>query len=376
MRWLVEARNRVIKQGELEAHSTARATVRSYEDYAFAELPVPPMIPTPGRRGVGRLHGLAVPPMDVRVPLIVRWPVEEIAKHIAARGLPRLPPSILQRSFLSVERRWVASDLPDQELLEALSHCYGVLSHVVREAHEKCGARYVICDEGSGETSIPTDHLGGRLPCMVLNRYERTALISLSSGVPVRPFHERQNVDKAKLKVAKKRYRLDKQPDPNAEPSEAAPHDMARSVVEISKAILVKDKRLVPVAWLKGADGKWSFYGLQPPEDDADKALLMYLLAAHVERVGATAVIYVSEVWIGSEESAARGYRPTDAPDRKEAILVAVLVKGEPTSALQVEFTRTLFGKIKFSETQELEQVPGAVFWLSPILRLWGDLKS
>jgi hypothetical protein len=161
MRWLVEARNKVIKQGELEARSTARATIRSYDDHAILELEVSPIAET-----------------------------QMIAADIATNRLSLLPPQLKSSAFLTVERRWVVEDLPDHEVLEALSHCYGVLSQIVAEAHERANARFVVCDASTGEVNIPTKHLGGKLPCMVLDRDHRTVLVSLASGQLVTPYNE------------------------------------------------------------------------------------------------------------------------------------------------------------------------------------------
>jgi hypothetical protein len=40
--------------------------------------------------------------------------------------LDDLPDRMHRDGVLVVERRWVADDLPDQELMEALAHCCGV----------------------------------------------------------------------------------------------------------------------------------------------------------------------------------------------------------------------------------------------------------
>ncbi len=277
-----------------------------------------------------------------------------IAADIAKNRLSQLPPQIRSGAFLTVERRWVVEDLPDHELLEALSHCYGVLSQVVAEAHERANARFVVCDANTGEVNIPTKHLGGKLPCMVLDRDHRTVLVSLAS-VSCDSIQRIRQVDPDEGDKVAKRYGLTRKSKEHQESrGETTPDDLARTLLHAAQKMLAKDKRLLSMAWVRRADGQWMPHALQPPEDDADKAILMYLLARHVERDGATAVVHIGEVWIGTRESAAKGIRPTDAPDRSEGILATILVEGEPPRALAVRFSRSLFGKITFGEVDEI----------------------
>ena len=51
--------------------------------------------------------------------------------------LPFLPKrAITEEALLKVERRWVESDMPDSEILDALCQCYLTLRKVVRDAHD------------------------------------------------------------------------------------------------------------------------------------------------------------------------------------------------------------------------------------------------
>ncbi len=148
MRWLVDARNRIEKQGDLETRSTVRAKVlASYDNPPTAEFDVPPLI----RTGA-------------------------IADYLAARGLP---PELRDEGILVVERRWIANDLPDKELLEALAYACGVLSDLIDDAHVHVGAspsRVYSQDVDGGLRRVltPSDQLKGRLPCMIDSESHRT----------------------------------------------------------------------------------------------------------------------------------------------------------------------------------------------------------
>jgi hypothetical protein len=89
--------------------------------------------------------------------------------------------------LFEVERRWVDRQLSDWELLDALAHAYGMLSRIVGEAHERAGRPYLTSDYTHDEPDVvDVDHLGGRLPCMVMAPERRAATISLQTGARLR----------------------------------------------------------------------------------------------------------------------------------------------------------------------------------------------
>src|SRR5580658_9308501 len=95
MRWLVEARNRVEKEGDLDGQSSAVIRfVDSYLEAPSAQITVAPWLTS-----------------------------EEIAERLYDELGP--PPEFAKDASLVVERRWVENELPDYEVLGALSHCYG-----------------------------------------------------------------------------------------------------------------------------------------------------------------------------------------------------------------------------------------------------------
>lgn len=350
MRWLVDARNQIVKRGDLETRSTAHVLIRSYGAIAVTEFTAPPFVPA-----------------DV------------IAADLAEFGMPPLPEAVRNASILVVERRWLTKDLPDRELLDALAHCYGILSVIAAEAHERAGFRFAVCDVSQPDHPlVPTDHLGGRLPCMVTNREQRTAIVSLATGQSLTPYRRRMALDPDKAETVRKRYRLEHpESNPESQPMESSdkgkpiePMDFARSQIRISKAILEKDKHLIPTAWLKLPDGGWEFHGLQPPEDDADKAAMVYLLEGAIERTGAVAIVHTAEAWVGSEEGLRKGLRASESPDRRESILVTVVTQEGDANALSWIFRRTIFGGVRFeSDIDELDARDSP--WAQSFLRLW-----
>jgi hypothetical protein len=93
MRWLVQARNTVEKQGDLDTASVALVSV----------------LLTDGEHPVSRTE---VPPLAGPA---------QIAEAVK---LASLPERLREQAVLCVERRWTVPELADQELLDTLAHCY------------------------------------------------------------------------------------------------------------------------------------------------------------------------------------------------------------------------------------------------------------
>ena len=89
MRWLVEARSKIEKQGDLEAESFVRAEIIA------SDLDEGPRVEVPARW----FEGPEV--------LLRRIPAGALSEHVRAHGT------------LKIERRWVESHLPEFELLDA-----------------------------------------------------------------------------------------------------------------------------------------------------------------------------------------------------------------------------------------------------------------
>ena len=96
LKWLIGARNSIVKQGDLVTHSMAHVSiVESWYGNPIFKMEVPPLTET---KNLAKLLAQSAPNKE---------------DHIV--GLLRL------------ERRWIDSKLPDQELLDSLSYSYQIL---------------------------------------------------------------------------------------------------------------------------------------------------------------------------------------------------------------------------------------------------------
>ncbi len=151
MRWMVDARNKIEKRGDLEAHSYIRAKVLA----SFLN------------KG---------PVMEVRADLF-----DGISQIFARVPKGALAEHILKNGVLSIERRWIENSLPDQELLDAVAVAFGRISELVSDDHLQLGLQApVTIHQETGEV-YPMGR-EGRLPCMVGHEDRRAVKISLSDG--------------------------------------------------------------------------------------------------------------------------------------------------------------------------------------------------
>lgn len=117
MKWLVTARNKIEKQGDLNAFSFVHARIiASYLD--------------------------EVPDIDISVGLSEG--VERLLRKIPRLALEK---QVLEYGVLQIERRWVDEELPDYELFDALGYAYGRLSIIVDDTHRQCGMPVPVLSE-------------------------------------------------------------------------------------------------------------------------------------------------------------------------------------------------------------------------------------
>ncbi len=175
MRWMVDARNRIEKQGDLEANSFVRAEIiASYLDEG-------PRIEVPAQ--------LFERPWE----LIKNVPEGAVGDHVRKNGT------------LRIERRWVENTLPDYEMLEAVAIAYGRISELVHDAHRQMGLDCpVITNVATGEY-YDEGAREGRLPCMI-DEHPRALRINLADGIPVEFRNVKREPDPDSAKAAKERY--------------------------------------------------------------------------------------------------------------------------------------------------------------------------
>ena len=106
LRWAVESRNRITKQGDLETES--QCLVKFTSDWTD-EL----------------THKFKVNPI-ASAPAIIAHVLRQVSRD-----------ELSEESLICIERRWIVSSLPSTEILQAASHILLLLSDLIRDAHER-----------------------------------------------------------------------------------------------------------------------------------------------------------------------------------------------------------------------------------------------
>ena len=327
LRWLVEARNQIEKEGDLETHSTVRVSVlANWNESPHSQFTVSPFLPTGA-----------------------------IASNIQLRNVSK---AVRETGVLSVERRWVSSTLPNTELLDALAHASGFMTHLIKDAHDKLGIRTSF-----GDIPQPTD---GRLPMMVsLSRY-RSVYIKLSTGEFIAPQTKFEEMPEGIGDIAKKRYDLQDFTRSNSS-NPLTLSERAGQFFEIAKKILKKDGHLNHIVILFLPNGQTRMLTLDL-KDRSEKYLGFSQVAEEVERTGAHALINIAESWIARQDPSNPNQTATDSPDRLEAItLSAISSQGEEYNLL-ARFEHQ-GENIDIGPTQEAEGMGSSA--LDPIRRVW-----
>ena len=336
MRWMVEARNKIEKQGDLEARSVVRAEiVASYLNDEVKRVEVPAAL------------------WDAPLQLVKNIPQNDLGEHIRKQGIVR------------IQRRWVENSLPDCELLDAVATTHGRLSQLLSNAHKTLGLREPETTNTETGQVYGDELREGRLPCMIGHSDLRTLDVWLADGRPVELVSTHETIDRAQAEKAAKRYGTDPSKAFAGGDIETIFKNMfehqARKVFlndgyHRNIVMLFKGKKLVDLRELR-------------IDEHGQKYLMMRKLADEVIKHGADAAIMISEVWRSVYDPQHKYRRSVDAPDRKEA-LTATLARsaGDPIE-LMAEIERE-GDVVSLGET--VEHRGGAHFMFAPLYVAWG----
>jgi len=308
MRWAIGARNYIEKAGDLKTLSVASATITIGWRFEIHQIfAVEPLLST-----------------------------KEIAERI--RKTSPVPKGKEDSSLLAVERRWVDFNLPEYEVLDALSYCYSFLNKLVEDAHAQIGIRGLCAyRKAMGIIDIDTkrsQHLDGRVPCMIATRENRTVMIKLSTGEELSPITYVKPIDRKDADEAANHYGLHK----SAELFKKKSQNLCEEVqqwFDVAKTILAKDGHHIPVVILGPPNPSVIHLAL---DEQIDKYIMWKRIAQHVEISGAKWFMFIGEAWLRTPEEESlpkdRAYKP------REALSVIAASKDEGFVSICAEFNR------------------------------------
>lgn len=344
MAWLHDARTKIEHVGDLDLESTAMVTVvASWLDGPYAEFAVPPHVGP-----------------------------EEIAANFEAADLPE---QVRREGLLKVERRWVSSDLPGYELTDVCAHGYGVMATILAEAHERLGVKMRTF---SGETHKGqhdrVEHLGGKLPCMLMTQEARTAHLHLASGDLVEMESEliEFRVKDVESFQRKSEAMMIDWEHAFSDLKDADAFEIAARLSSIACRMLAHDGYHSPIALFFKASGQPLGLTRLNFGDQAEKYLAFRNLAEDAEKRGADTVIFIGEVWnaqIRKGEDITKMKRASDRPDRTEALNVQVATADGRSRCYHTPFTRDDSGNPVLGKTEIIGREVNASFF--PLHQMW-----
>lgn len=335
LRWLVEARNKIEKQGDLETHSSFSveysASWESSEKRIF-ELP-------PTTRP------------------------EQIAETIAA-SYPQS--KCTEAAILKLSREWVDSEMPGEEILTLLVHAYSRLHKFLIQAHQliELDTREVCA------FYLTHVHSNQHMPDWMSGvQFPAVSWFSLEQGT-LKEFEMKNKtvtLDEA-AKIAEERYNNFKGIENSLTPTSSFV-ELCENFFARGKQMLKKDGYHSMIAMIFTDSG---FYPIElRPSDRADKHILIRELASRCARLRAVSCILIGEVWM-APLSTNHGPYAVNHPERKEALSLGGFHRDEGFVDRFSIFERH-GTEIKFEDDREFKQIAPATVTQNDILKPVAD---
>ena len=344
--WAKEARNAVVKQGELHTASTATVRLLTWKDDELTRLPI-----APETSSEALLNTLPV--------------IDLIAKA-------SIPSGDLSSAVLELERQWNLPNFQNREVLDTLAAAYGLLSDLLVDAHT-CLGRLDCIDHRSPHPSFrATHHRSGTLPCMTATTELRKERFSLGTRTRLVRAAMKPPEGPPSPAVAAARYGMTSA-DRVTLSRNADPDSMAKHLVYWSKRMLKRDRGHNRFVLVRDGAGEWHPMAFHH-SDRSEKHLAVRLIAQFIEQTGADAVIDVSEAWYIPIEKAStiKDFSNLEnVPGRREMLQVLVTTRAGLLRTYLTPFSRGLFGGIKLGDTSASDERLRSKYYLYPVFKVW-----
>lgn len=336
LKWSHDSRNRIVKEGDLILFSKAKiAIVTSWFEPSSIEIEIPPFTKT----------------SDF---------VRAISERISIK------PSYLD-AILRVERKWVDSELPKTELLEALAYTFRFLTKMLLDAHksllkdkyvEKCSWYHVY---NSQKKQIHGS----------MNSFDwyRTSWFDLKNNEFIDIQESVINKKLLSQKKAKERYSNCLSSIRKFKDAKNL-NEEAKIFFEMAKGVLKRDGHHSPIAIIGYPNGSKKVYSLAF-KGKSDKILVIHKLANTLKSTGAITFILIGESWLYPASTVKYTKKGFECPDKKEALSVSALNAKGDEFHYNVIFEK-LDNKIVIKEESQDKFGNYNEFLLLPIKKAWG----
>jgi hypothetical protein len=288
MKWAVESRNRVTKQGDLETDSYSLVTFTAdWTDERTKRFQGPPSLPS--------------------VTLI-------------QRALSKIPKEVIAEDALfCAERQWIDSALPGAELLAATSHVLIVLSDLLSDAHT-----YIQTVDPKQRCDVieALDRMRREYPLEVAQKEAaRRIWVKAKSREKLRYTVSPELVERTDDFAQKIRQRYGEPPQLPKDTDKETLEGAVLMFTERAKQFLARDGYLVPVIFVRKQRGEGIMFLQLQMGDRAEKHIAIRQAAALLANVRVDWAILINEAWWVPLEELEEGIRfAVDSKNRREAI--------------------------------------------------------
>ncbi len=297
MKWLVNSRNHVVKQGDLEKDSYITVRIVNHYNHEIFTQKFDPFLSTDTAIQLFRKV------VDLKFPEILKSEV-----------------------LIEAEREWVVSSYPRGEVVDVLIYCFSILVNVVEKAHEIFGDSILTC-EGNSFFDPTEDFMVVLRNNLKLKRstrvfYESGNVVSSSiERITMEEVLNGMSKEEASKKVTEK-YGSIKEIKKIMKPTnEEIPFCFIPYHLEMAKKFMLSDGGILPTCFLyfsKEEPPKMMHFVLSEPTARYSAA---ERIADMVEQTHCKAIIFLSEVWIGDLPKKGESYVPARyQKGKKEAI--------------------------------------------------------
>lgn len=336
LKWLTDSRNIIVKEGDLSLYSKANvAIITNWFEPPCVETEINPFTKTE----------------DL---------VKEMSKNI------RFRPSYLD-AILRIERKWIDSELPTKELLEALAYIFYFLTKILFDAHQslieenqikKCSWYFANNNQKKEIYKSMNDF-----------DWYRTSWYDLKNKIYLDAKEIPVNRKLLSLEKTKERYsnclvEIKKKGKPKNFDEEV------NMYFGMAKGVLKREGHHSPMVILGYPDKSKKILALQF-DNKSEKYLIIYKLVNIIKNTGAISIIYISESWLHPIDGVKYTRNGYNSLHKKEALSVSALnIKGEAIHCAVIFEKKE--GKIAFKEDSQNKISNFNDFMFLPIKKLWG----
>jgi len=332
LRWLISARNYIVKQGDLELKSILRIEVVG--SYLSGEVKI------------------------YEQDYDANFKSKDVLANTLSSGMPK---EVLENSYVTLQRKWIDSNYPEYELLELLGTCWIAVADLLFDAPG------TSVDESNrmNETKIP--------PCMYKGSEDRIVWMKVQGDdlIPIEIYQEKLSVTELDSEKAVSRYEGSPMLQEKSTPTSFK--EICDLAFEQAMFVLKKDEYHVHLVVIFSGSRVVEIKELRN-EDQADKFRTIRLVASDMERIGADQFLMISEAWAAPFDPKNPHSHASDSHERKEVLNLVGANKSGEGYYFSIPFLRDENG-ITYGDKSE-RGIEG-INIIQPIISIWkGDSEN